>query len=47
MACSIHSRAATAVILDGRAYCARCQTDMAAAATRLDGHVTPRSCFVW
>lgn len=47
MACSIHSSAPTAVILDGRAYCARCQTDMAAAAVGLDAHVTPRGCFVW
>lgn len=47
MACSIHSGVATAVILDGRAYCARCQRDMTAAAARLDAHVTPRVCFVW
>lgn len=47
MACVIHIGVATAVIMDGRAYCARCQTDMAAAATRLDAHVTPRACFVW
>lgn len=47
MARAIQSSAPTAVILDGRAYCERCQTDMAAAATALDAHVTPRSCFVW
>lgn len=47
MPCVIHPSAATAATINGRQYCARCQSDQQAAATQLDAHVTPRACFVW
>lgn len=47
MSCTIHPGTATAVVLYGRSYCARCQHNIQAAAAQLDNHVTPRDCFVW
>src|SRR5256885_16011831 len=47
MACEIHPNATTAIVVGGRRFCASCQTGMQRAASQLDGHVTPRDCFVW
>jgi hypothetical protein len=46
MSCPIHPTAATGAVIDGTAYCQRCATGIRAAQAQLDGHITPRGCFV-
>jgi hypothetical protein len=45
--CHIHPSAPGAITINGRSYCARCQTDIATARGRVNGHVEPKACFVW
>jgi hypothetical protein len=46
MSCPIHPAAATGAVIDGTAYCQSCAAGIRAAQAQLDGHITPRSCFV-
>lgn len=47
MACAIHPGSPSAVTINGKGYCTRCQDGIQAAAGTLDAHVSPRDCFVW
>ncbi len=47
MTCAIHPVATRAAFICDRPYCARCVAEMQAAVASLDGHVTPRDCFIW
>ena len=45
--CQVHGGTIGVLTINGRSYCARCQTDIIAARTRVDRHVEPKDCFVW
>ena len=45
--CEIHPGQLGAVTMDGKSYCARCQTDIVASRARVNRHVEPKECFVW
>jgi hypothetical protein len=47
MPCAIHPAATRAAFICDRPYCARCVAEIHGAVASLDGHVTPRDCFVW
>lgn len=45
--CHIHPSVIGVLTINGKSYCARCQTDIIAARTRVSAHVEPKACFVW
>lgn len=45
--CSIHPGSAAVGKVNGVDVCAKCKTELAAAVKAVDGHVSPKECFVW
>lgn len=45
--CKFHPGRDAVLMIDGKGYCARCETGIKAAVRLVSRHVEPKECFVW